>query len=292
MKHLTLIAVLYLHFGQLFAQSVDWQREIDYSPLVAGSSSVDQLLNLHLVDTNTFYSTVYTGRMRVPNFSDLYPLMLKHRASDGAIIDTIRFFDTTSTTLSCFNRQTKDFWFYMIKSGRVSGSVFQKVNLQGRTTFYRSDRFFPIDSVTAFPSRLIPANDGGYYLLGYQNRTFNNQRLRLWQVSRWDSLATRKWVKEYMFEYTEGVPQEAEFLPNGNLFVSGWHGPQLMALEIDTANGRMVDRKVLYTHPRNLTWGSGSIYRHPLGYFISARENVQADTSSFNGFFNLQGRPL
>jgi hypothetical protein len=54
----------------------------------------------------------------------------------------------------------------------------------------------------------------------------------------------------------------------------------------------MVDRKVLYTHPRNLTWGSGSIYRHPSGYFITARENVQADTSSFNGFLNLQGRPL
>jgi hypothetical protein len=250
MKKLLILIIFYLHFGQLFAQSVVWQREIDYAPITSIDGDNDQLLNLHLVDTNTFYSLVYTGLRSIPSRGAYYPLMFKHRASDGVIIDTIRFFDTTSIALSCYNPLKKQFWIIQRREGR-SGfrSLAQKIDLNGRTLVYQPYRNRVSDSVTGYPNKIIPAADGGYYLLGAQDVTFNNQELRLWQVTRWDSTATRKWTGQYMFEYTAGVPQEAEFLPNGNLFVSGWHGPQIMALEIDTANGRMLDRKILFTHP-------------------------------------------
>ena len=183
---------------------------------------------------------------------------------------------------SCFNKLQKQFWVIQRREGYQIGSVAQRIDLNGRTLVYRPYRHRISDSVTGYPTKIIPASDGGYYLLGAQNVTFNNQQLRLWQVSRWDSTATRKWTGQYRFEYTAGVPQEAEFLPNGNLFVSGWHGPQIMALEIDTANGRMLDRKILYTHPRNFNWGEAAVSRTPYGYFVIAQEASSADTQRYH----------
>jgi hypothetical protein len=120
------------------------------------------------------------------------------------------------------------------------------------------------------------------------DRRIGTQSTEQWQVSRWDSLGNRRWVKEYLYTYAFGQPQQAEFLPNGNLFVSGWAGREIMALEIDTATGRALNRKVLYTHPNHTVgWILTYIARAPNGFVIAGGTTASSgDSLAFIGFVN------
>jgi hypothetical protein len=120
--------------------------------------------------------------------------------------------------------------------------------------------------------KLIPASDGGFYIMATTPRTIASQSVTLWQVSRWDSVGQRRWVNEYTDRFVNGAPLQAEILPNGELMVSGWKGTEIIALHIDTGSGRQLSRKVLFTNPRNLGWFETVVKKLPDGYFVSGAD--------------------
>jgi outer membrane protein assembly factor BamB len=82
--------------------------------------------------------------------------------------------------------------------------------------------------------KLLPSSDGGFYMLANRNRRVGSVSTEPWQISRFDSLGIRRWVREFTYTYAFGNPKGGEILPNGNLFVTGWAGREIYGLEIDT----------------------------------------------------------
>jgi hypothetical protein len=287
MKKLTFLFLLISNLA--FSQRITWQRELDFTRRSPGIRGLDFLNELLVQDTTTAFAFINTESSN-PYSGGYYPVILKINPTNGALIDTIILQDDTASFLtSALNRDRQHIWLSYTLAGDFAAEVYRKVNYMG---FTLARRVFDVPTILADSiggtNKLVPAPDGGFYAIGAMGRTVNNRRVTLWQISRWDSLINRKWVREYAFEYTRGVPTRAEFLPNGNLFVSGYNGSNIQGIEVDTGNGRMLDRKILFSHPRGFEWQFAAIYRHPNGYFLSGREASSADSGGFNGFWNLQ----
>jgi len=260
-----------LGFAQYaFSQSIEWERIHDISN---GTDFVDDLA---IQDTSTFFCKIYSDKHYF-----FYPNGQGRRAaiysfnSRGSIADTFVFPDTVLNFYNCLDRSHKRLWMiYHNETRNRFRLILQKINFQGFTLVRRDfwpDGTIP-DSLPYTIIKLVPSQDGGFYLLATMDRRIGTQSSEQWQVSRWDSLGNRRWVKEYLYTYAFGQPQQAEFLPNGNLFVSGWAGREIMALEIDTATGRALNRKVLYTHPDQTGWLFTDVSRSPGGYLIAAED--------------------
>jgi hypothetical protein len=70
------------------------------------------------------------------------------------------------------------------------------------------------------------------------------------------------------------------------LFVSGYSGREIMGLEIDTANGMALERKLFYTFPNaTVGWQSGKATRTPQGYLIEGI-NYSQDSSTLLALVN------
>jgi len=267
-------------------QSLVWERTIDLSTSNLEGNS-DAILDLCVQDSNNIFINALANCFSIPTPNGRYqrPILLKAN-SQGILIDTIIVEDTVFGYRFTLDRLKKRLWMIFQTQNYPYGRlVFQKINFQGFTLARRDfwlDSSIP-DSLSYDIMKLVPSNDGGFYILATMSRNISGQSSDLWQVSRWDSLGNRRWVKEYLYTYAYGQPQQAEFLPNGNLFVSGWAGREIMALEIDTATGRAVNRKVLYTHPENTGWFTTGVKRCPGGYLISAYDS--RNSSSVNRYF-------
>jgi hypothetical protein len=274
MKKLTYLSfVIWALFGVqiTFGQRIVWERTYDISSGANGDG--DLVFEAYLYDTSRYFfrSNCMEFGLRINNTYRQRPVIFQAN-SQGIITDTIIVQDTIISYLGSLNRQKQHFWlYYRINNFPYSRTVFHRVNFRG---FTLARREFPRtepqpDSMPTIFKKLIPAPDGGFYLLAARELTVANQAREHWQVSRWDSSANRKWVKEYVYTYAIGQPEHAEFLPNGNLFVSGYSGREIMGLEIDTANGRAIERKLFYTFPNSTVgWQSGKAVRTPQGYLI------------------------
>jgi len=282
MKKLLIVLILCVvgNAHYTYSQSLIWERifDIDYR-----QGSRDELIGLIIADTNGIFASVLSSKYeRSTGFEN--PAILVCNSS-GYVIDTIVNDDTCNGSYSAVDRSRKRLWIaYRTENYPFTRTVIEKKNYRG-FTIVRKDFIGPdfIDSLPAYIYKLLPAQDGGFYMLAGRNRVISGQGSEPWQVSRWDSLGNRRWVKEYLYTYAYGQPQQAEFLPNGNLFVSGWAGREIMALEIDTATGRALNRKVLYTHPENVGWALAGVKRCLDGYIVSAYDS--RNSSSVNRYF-------
>jgi hypothetical protein len=287
MKKLTYLSfVIWTLFGVqiTFGQRVTWERTYD---IHFGSELISQVI---LQDTGRIFCDVRSAKFTIftARGNRTKPVIYSYN-SQGSYLDSISVYDTTMGYLMCLNRTKKHFWFhYNVSNPPYNRTVFHRVNFRGFTLARRDFRLTEPqpDSMPTIFKKLIPAPDGGFYLLAARELTVANQAREHWQVSRWDSLANRRWVKEYVYNYAIGQPEHAEFLPNGNLFVSGYSGREIMGLEIDTANGRALERKLFYTFP-NVTvgWQSGKATRTPQGYLIEGI-NYSRDSSTLLALVN------
>jgi len=277
-----LIMVGFAHHN--FSQSLVWEKIIDIDYRIG---SRDEVIGLNISDTSRLFLDVISSKYsRSTGFKN--PVILVCNGSGNAI-DTIVNDDTCNGSYSTIDRIRKRLWLaYRTENYPFTRTVIEKKNYRG-FTIVRKDFIGPdlIDSLPAYLYKLLPGTDGGFYMLSGRNRVISGQNTEPWQVSRWDSLGNRRWVKEYLYTYAYGQPQQAEFLPNGNLFVSGWAGREIMSLEIDTASGRAVNRKLLFTHPQNTGWGYSEVKRCPGGYYVTGGDGrIGTDRRFFFGKFN------
>jgi hypothetical protein len=283
---------LFLFISNLaFSQRITWQRDLDFTQRAPRVSGWDFLNDLLVHDTLSAFAFIETDRYN-PNAVGYYPTILKINPMNGAILDTIVLRDDTTSFMRCaIDRVRQNIWLTYVLAGDEAAVVYRKINFQGFTLNRRSFSDLTTDSIGG--DYIIPAPDGGFYSIGAIGRRIGSVRPIVWQVSRWDSVINRKWVREYPFEYTRGVPTRAEFLPNGNLFVSGYNGGNIQGIEVDTGNGRMLDRKILFSHPRGFEWTNLEVQRTPFGYAVSALEATNAtDTSFFYANINHNGRMI
>jgi hypothetical protein len=271
------------------SQSLQWERVLDFSSGINSFRISDIVRYIAVQDTNTFFCSAICGDYGTPSpaGSMYFPTVLAFN-SNGSIIDTIVFNDSTLTGQSfCLDRTRKRIWVaYRTDNYPYTRTVIEKINFRGfsivRRDFRGPDR---IDSLPATIYKLLPASDGGFYMLGGRTRVINGQNTEPWQVSRFDSLGNRRWVKEYLYTYAFGNPTGGEFLPNGNLFVNGWAGREIYGIEIDTATGNTVNRKVFFIHPDNAGWFFSSINRAADGYIVTGYDSRNNSTNVNRYFF-------
>jgi hypothetical protein len=232
------------------------------------------------------------------------PVVLKHN-NRGLAIDTFVYFDTINSYEAVVDRNRRQLWMVYHKIGRSQRLVFQRIDLNGRLLQYTALPLGGTANLDSMPKaiyKVLPASDGGFYIMATTPRTIASQSVTLWQVSRWDSVGQRRWVREFTDQYRNGAPLQAEILPNGELMVSGWKGAEIIALHIDTSSGRQISRKVLFTNPRNFGWYQTVVKKLPDGYLVtgvdfgSPREAVFLKLNDTlgrvwggypNGFFSL-----
>ncbi len=289
MKLKVFLAICTLFWVQItFGQRVVWERTYDHS--TGSNGTGDDILEVFLQDTSQFFVRTVTNEfsIRAGSVRRQKPVFFKVNSS-GIILDTLIINDSISGYQVSLNRVKKHLWLsYNIQNFPYSRRVFHRINFRG---FTLARREFPRtepqpDSMPTIFKKLIPAPDGGFYLLAARELTVANQAREHWQVSRWDSSANRRWVKEYVYTYAIGQPEHAEFLSNGNLFVSGYSGREIMGLEIDTANGRAIERKLFYTFPNpTVGWISARAKRTPQGYFLQGG-NYSNDSAGFRALVN------
>jgi hypothetical protein len=282
MKKLISIIVLFWLLPQMGnSQSLQWERVYDLD-------IEDGISNLHLVDTSEFFASAYSDRFRVqaPIGFLLKPLLIRFNSS-GYPTDTLVFQDTTFYQLTTLDRSRKRFWrVFKNQNFPFTQLIFEKNNFRGFTLIRRD--FQGVNRIDSLPNtihKLLPASDGGFYLLGSVTRRIGTQNTEPWQISRFDSLGNRRWVKEYLYTYAFGNPTGGEFLPNGKLFVSGWAGREIYGLEIDTATGNMVNRKVFFTHPANAGWFFSSVHRAADGYIVTGYDSRNSGNNLNRYFF-------
>jgi hypothetical protein len=262
------------------SQSLQWERIIDFSnnttTNIEFGGTRDNLLDLTMIDSSNILASVYCEKFPIIGSGTFYskPVILMLN-SNGASLDTLILEDTISDFKISLDRTRKRIWLaYRTQNYPYTRTVIEKINFRGftiaRRDFQGADR---IDSLPANIIKLLPSSDGGFYILANRNRRIGNQNTEPWQISRFDSLGNRRWVKEYLYTYAFGYPTNGEFLPNGNLFVNGWAGREIYGIEIDTATGNMVNRKVFFTHPENAGWNYASVVRSPGGYYLAGVES-------------------
>jgi hypothetical protein len=267
------------------SQTLLWERIHDVSNLTNSTLTTDDLVyDLLVQDTSLSFALNWTGKFafRVSNLNRYNPTIYSLN-SNGDIIDTIKIQDTVLGSSIALDRSRKRIWVaYRTENFPYTRTVIEKINFRGfsivRRDFRGVDR---IDSLPATIYKLLPSSDGGFYMLGGRTRVINGQNTEPWQVSRFDSLGNRRWVKEYVYTYAFGNPTGGEFLPNGNLFISGWAGREIYGLEIDTATGSMVNRKVFFTHPENVGWSGVWLSRSPGGYYLAAGDSRNNPETKF-----------
>jgi len=256
-------------------QSLVWEKITNLSRFGG-----DNITDLYVYDSSRFFCEINSEKYLFNTVRGLFnkPVVYSYNSS-GNLSDSIILNDTIENFLSCLDRNRKRIWLhYIIANGLDSRLVLTKVNFRGFVLTrrdFRNEGIF-LDSIPISNSKILPSTDGGFYLLASYPRRIGTQNTQLWQVSRWDSLGNRRWVKEYRYTYAFGQPNYAEFLPNGNLFVSGFAGREIMALEIDTGMGWALDRKVLYTHPDSAGWFSGIVKKCRDGYLVEGEDNRSA----------------
>ncbi len=270
------------------SQSLRWERIHDVSNFSNSSLTAGDLLyDLFVQDTSLSFASNWTGKFafRVLNSNKYNPTFYSLN-NNGDIIDTLKIQDTVLGFYSCLDRTRKRIWVaYPTANFPHIRMVIEKINFRGFTIArkdFQGDDY--IDSLPGTIHKLLPASDGGFYLLGSVTRRIGTQNTEPWQISRFDSLGNRKWVKEYLYTYAFGSPTGGEFLPNGNLFATGWAGREIYGLEIDTATGNMVNRKVFFTHPANAGWFFSSVHRAADGYIVTGYDSRNS-SSNVNRYY-------
>jgi hypothetical protein len=274
MKKLIFVIVFSLLFGQVFAQRVLWTRQIDYSGI--NINREDALNDVHAFDTSTIFVNGNFGKyydFLNPSLG-YYPVVLKlNNRLD--IVDTFVFPDTARRVLSCLSILKRRLWLVYEIGGLQPGLVFRKIDFNGniralRVLDYNTSSL--ADSVPRNMYKVLPAPDGGFFMLSDRNRTINNVRTVQWQISRYDSLGARKWLREYLYDFTIGTPDDCEILPNGRLFVSGSMGRNIVGLELDTATGNLIRRRTLFTNPNPNGWAVMAVKPLVDGYMIFGQD--------------------
>ena len=256
------------------SQSIVWERTLDVSNNSSGTRSQDYLTEIALFDTNSFFcgATCGTfGGFSLTGSGFYNPLVLKFN-SNGSIIDTFVISDSVLFTHRiALDRERQHIWVaYRTSIVPYTRTVLEKLNLNGFTLVRRDFRgATAADSLPASIYKLLPSPDGGFYMLASRTRRVGSVSTEPWQISRFDSLGNRRWVREFTYTYVAGNPTNGEILPNGNLFVTGWAGREIYGLEIDTATGNAINRKILFTHPGNAGWSYSSVVRSPGGYYVA-----------------------
>jgi len=258
------------------SQSLQWQRIHDVSTSTNSIVTNDLLYDLMVYDTSKYFVNHWSGKFAIFSSSSYkYKPSFYSLNGRGDLLDTISIQDTVLGFYSTLDRSRKRIWVaYATANFPHIRMVIEKINFRG-FTIARKD-FQGVDFIDSLPGtihKLLPASDGGFYILGSVTRRVGTSNTEPWQISRFDSLGNRRWVKEYLYRFAFGNPTGGEFLPNGNLFVSGWAGREIYGLEIDTATGNMVNRKVFFTHPENFGWVSPRVVRSPAGYYITGGES-------------------
>jgi hypothetical protein len=274
MKKLILAIVFSLLFGQVFAQRVLWTKQIDYS----GNSlfKTDEFRDVHAYDTSTVFVNGNFHKHLFGYYFDVgfYPRMLKlNNRLD--IVDTFVFPDTTKFYFSCLDVRKKRLWLVYELRTLNEGLVFRKIDFNGNTRALRVLDYNTSSLADSIPRNLykvLPAPDGGFFMLADRSRTINSVRTIQWQISRYDSLGARKWLREYLYDFTNGTPEDCEILPNGRLFVSGSMGRNIVGLELDTATGNLIRRRTLFTNPNPNGWLTLFVKPLPDGYLISGQD--------------------
>ena len=274
------------------SQSLQWERIIDFSnnttTNIEFGGTRDNLLDLTMIDSSNILASVYCEKFPITGSGTFYskPIILLLN-SNGVSLDTLILEDTISDFKVSLDRTKKRIWVaYRTANFPYTRTVIEKINFRGftivRRDFQGADR---IDSLPANIIKLLPSSDGGFYILANRNRRIGTQNTEPWQISRFDSLGNRRWVKEYLYTYAFGFPTGGEFLPNGNLFVNGWAGREIYGIEIDTATGNMVNRKVFFTHPENAGWFFSSVHRAADGYIVTGYDSRNNSTNVNRYFF-------
>ena len=259
------------------SQSIVWERTLDISNNSNGTRTQDYLTEIALYDTNTFFCGATCGAFGGFSLtgSGFYnPLVLKFN-SNGSIIDTFVISDSVLFTHRiALDRERRHIWVaYRTSIVPYTRTVLEKLNFNGFTLLRRDFRgATAADSLPASIYKLLPSTDGGFYMLAGRTRRVGSVSTEPWQISRFDSLGNRRWVREFTYTYVSGNPTDGEILPNGNLFVSGWAGREIYGLEIDTATGNAVNRKVFFTHPGNAGWYPSKVVRTPGGYYVAGTD--------------------
>jgi len=258
-----------------FSQSIVWETRFDFGLLEGRYPSMDEFVDLSILDTSTFFSNCRTIKYSVVYSGTNYkPVVLKHN-NRGEVIDSFVYFDTVNSYQFTIDRSKRRLWMVYQKIGRRQRLVLQKINAQGQIIQYNAlvlGGQANADSIPRDIYKLLPSTDGGFYIIATAPRVIASQNVTLWQVSRWDSLGVRRWVREYRDNFVYGAPNNAEILPNGELMVSGWKGTEVIALHIDTGNGAQISRKVLFINPRGVGWNETFVRKLPDGYLVTGND--------------------
>ncbi len=295
MRRKLILAICTLFWVQIaFSQSVVWETRFDFGASPNEDNANDEFIDLNVLDTSIFFSNSRPTRHIIFNGDVNYkPVVLKHN-NRGVAIDTFVYFDTINSYQSVVDRNRRQLWMVYYKIGRRKRFVIQRIDVNGRLLQYSA--ILPQGGVTNLDSmpidiyKLLPASDGGFYIVATTPRTIASQSVTLWQVSRWDSVGQRRWVNEFTDQFRNGAPSQAEILPNGELMVSGWKGTEIIALHIDTGSGRLISRKVLFTNPRNIGWYQIIVRKLPDGYFVAGADFGNPSQCVFQKLNDTLGR--
>jgi len=169
------------------SQSLLWERVLDLSTSNLEGNS-DAILDLCVQDSNNIFINALANCFSIPTPNGRYqrPILLKAN-SQGILIDTIIVEDTVFGYRFTLDRLKKRLWIVFQTQNYPYGRlVFQKINFQGFTLARRDfwlDNAIP-DSLSYDIMKLVPSNDGGFYILATMSRNISGQSSDLWQVSR------------------------------------------------------------------------------------------------------------
>ncbi len=294
MKLKVFLAICTLFWVQIaFSQNVVWESRFDFGTIPNEVSADDEFVDLAVLDTSVFFSNSRPVR-HVVFYGDtkFKPVVLKHN-NRGLAIDTFVYFDTINSYQSVVDRTRRQLWMVYHKIGRSQRLVLQRIDINGRLLQYTALPLGGVPNLDSMPKaiyKVLPASDGGFYIIATTPRTIANQSVTLWQVSRWDSVGQRRWVNEFTDQFRNGAPSQAEILSNGELMVSGWKGTEIIALHIDTGSGRQLSRKVLFTNPRNVGWYEIIVKKLPDGYLVAGLDFGNPGQNVFQKLNDTLGR--
>jgi len=272
MRRIIILAICTLLVQMAFSQSIVWEQRTDLGPYPGDPVGYDQLVDICLQDTSTFFTNCQPIRYSVEYGGTYFkPVIVKHNGR-GVAIDTFVYFDTVNYYSFAIDRTKRRIWMAYSTDGQISKFAIQRIDLNGRIIQYRAMPRLDIENFDSIPTsifKILPSPEGGIYVIGTTMRRINNQYVYIWHTSRWDSLGMRRWVREYRDNFVYGAPNNAEILPNGQIMVSGWKGTEIIALDIDTGTGAQLSRKVLFTNPRGYGWYETFVRKLPDGYLVT-----------------------
>jgi hypothetical protein len=268
----------------VFSQRLVWEKTIDYRANTTpqfGSSNDDYIRNIHQIESGDFiyvartdtFGLVYRplgGLTLAPNV-----LLRKVNQLGEFTSNNISIYDTIASDIaSWYNPNSSYLSVLYIKGGGTGDMSLRRFN---RNLIFAGEYNF---SLRDFPERIypsynfvLPATDGGFFIVGIKQITINNQRQQLWGVAKLSATAEYEWGQTYSSNFVNNEVNHVEYTANGNLLLSGWEGGQPVAKEIDDSTGNLV-RTINFGRVITRGFAKVQVYQAPNNqFYINGQEN-------------------